>query len=77
MKVIVAGSRRFNNYRLMQQKLDRILSSQPKVEIVSGGNGYYENGELIAGADAFGEQYARSKGYPVKQFLPDWDTHGK
>ena len=36
MKVIVAGSRNFNDYNLLKNKLDVILSNQKEVIIVSG-----------------------------------------
>jgi len=67
-KVIVAGSRTFNDSALMCRKLDRILANQTEVEIVSG---------TARGADKLGEQYAASRGYGVKLFPADWETHGK
>ncbi len=63
MKVIIAGSRDFNDYELLKQKCDHILSLQKEVEIVSGG---------ARGADQLGEKYAQEKGYSVKQFIPNW-----
>lgn len=69
LKVIVAGSRTFNNYPLLARVLDHMLKNHaPNVEIVSGG---------CSGADLMGERYAREKGYPVKQFLPDWKLFNK
>lgn len=69
-KVIVAGSRTFNDYPLMKRKLDNILqnkSQEHNIEIVSGG---------AAGADCWGEHYAAQNGYSKKVFLADWDTYG-
>jgi hypothetical protein len=69
LKVIIAGCRTFSDYKLLKQKCDVILSKQSHhVEIVSG---------TANGADKLGEQYAREKGYPIKQFPADWDKWGK
>lgn len=69
-KVIVAGSRGFNNYLLLEQKLSYFLSRfKPEdIEIVSGG---------ARGADQLGERFAKEKGCKIKRFIPDWDSHGK
>jgi len=68
MKVIIAGSRDFNDYDLLCRKADKILSKQNEIEIVSG---------TAKGADKLGERYAEERGYPVKRFPADWGTHGK
>lgn len=52
-KVIVAGSRGFNDNELLSRKLDSILKNKTNVEIVSGG---------AKGADCWGEWYADRKG---------------
>lgn len=68
-KVIVAGSRTFNDYLLLEEKLDRILSKRlPDVEIVLG---------TADGADRQGELYANKNKLPIKRFPADWNTHGK
>lgn len=63
MKVIIAGSRDFNDYETLKKVCDFMLSRQDKVEIVSG---------TARGADQLGEQYAIEMGYPIKQFPADW-----
>lgn len=68
LKVIVAGSRGFDDYELLQDRLDFYLVYQSDVEIVSG---------TARGADQLGERYAFERGYAVKQFPADWDTYGK
>lgn len=68
MKVIIAGTRTFNNYPLLSTYCDFILQNKFEITIVSG---------TAKGADKLGEQYAKSKGYPITQFKPDWDTFGK
>lgn len=66
-KVIVAGGRHFNNYELLKQKLDVLLSNKEKVEIVSGG---------AKGADSLGERYAKEKNLLLETKPADWDKHG-
>ena len=70
-KVIIAGSRTFNDYDLLRQYADMKLSSvsqREEIEIVSG---------CARGADALGERYAAERGYPVKRFPADWQQHGR
>lgn len=68
-KVIVAGSRTFNDYLLLEEKLDKILANKlPDVEIVSG---------TAYGADKQGELYANKNKLPIKRFPADWNTYGK
>ena len=65
-RVIVAGTRSFEDYELMASKLDRLLANlQKDLEIVSGG---------APGADRLGERYARDRGYRLKRFPADWDN---
>ena len=64
MKVIIAGSRSFNDYEKLCSTCNFLLSNTNDIEIVSGG---------ARGADKLGEQYANSKSYPIKQFLANWE----
>lgn len=66
-KVIVAGSRDFNDYDLLVKKLDFLLQNKKDIEIVSGN---------ARGADALGERYAKERGYALKLFPADWKTFG-
>lgn len=68
MKVIIAGSRGFNDFNLLCEKVDRILSNETNIEIVSG---------TAKGADKLGEMYANKRGYDLKQFPADWEKYGK
>lgn len=68
MKIIIAGSRRFNDYNKLCQFCDNILSEQTEIEIVSG---------TASGADKLGERYADDHGYIIKQFTADWAAFGK
>lgn len=68
-KVIVAGSRDFDDYPLLCWKLDRLLAQKMgDVEIVCG---------KARGADSLGEQYAKERGIPVRYFPADWRTLGQ
>jgi hypothetical protein len=67
MKVI-AGSRNFTDYKKLCKICDHLLQYQTDIEIVSG---------TARGADRLGEQYAKERGYAIKQFPADWKKHGK
>ena len=71
MKVIIAGSRTFNDYEFLKSECTRIIVeaqwkygiSNSEIEIVSGG---------AKGADLLGEQFAKEFGLPVKRFPANW-----
>lgn len=68
-KLIVAGSRNFNDYAFLKQKLEYLLQNvKDEIEIVSG---------RAKGADLLGELFAKEKGYKIKEFPADWNKHGK
>lgn len=70
-RVIVAGSRHYQDFERVKKDLDYLLSRKAReetIEIVSGG---------CRGADALGERYAREKGYSLAVFPADWDKFGK
>lgn len=66
MKLIVAGSREFNNYELLKQQLIPYISGI--TEIVSG---------TAKGADRLGERFANEYKIPIKRFPADWSNLGK
>jgi hypothetical protein len=68
MKIIIAGSRNFNDYNLLKSSCDNLLTQFTNIEIVSG---------TAQGADKLGERYAGEKGYVIKQFPANWDKFGK
>lgn len=69
MKVIIAGSRNFHNYKELCNYCDYLLQNKENIEIVSG---------KAPGADTLGEQYAKERGYPIKEFPAAWqDIEGK
>lgn len=66
-KLVIAGSRSFDDLPLMQERCDFFLKNKAlthDVVIVSG---------TARGADQMGEQYARSRGFKVERFPADWN----
>ena len=63
MRVIVAGSRAFNDLPLMVQTLTKLLGNLPDLEIVSG---------MAKGADIMAYNLAIANKVPVKPFPADW-----
>jgi hypothetical protein len=68
LKVIVAGSRGFNDYEFLKEKLDFLFQNKGEITIVSG---------TARGADKLGERYAEERGYDVIEMPADWDRFKK
>lgn len=67
-KVIIAGSRSFNNYQLLKEKMnyylkDKLLEGYDIV-IISG---------TARGADKLGEKYANEMGFNIERYPANWD----
>lgn len=81
MKIIVCGSRSFEDVELLNNTMDWYTKNLDMVEVVSGGQkrkvdlggGRYK----ITGADYYGEEWALAHWIEVKIFHADWDRHGK
>jgi hypothetical protein len=67
-RVIIAGSRDFNDYDYLRAYLATIPPWLHITEVVSG---------RAAGADSLGERWAEERNIPVKLFPADWKRHGK
>lgn len=68
-RVIIAGGRDFNDYALLERKMDKLLCNiRDDIEIICG---------KARGADTLGEQYGKQRGYRIKYFPADWQTFGK
>lgn len=65
-RTIIAGSRTVESLALVEMAID--ASGFRITEVVSG---------CAAGADLFGEQWARAHMIPIKRFPADWRLHGK
>ena len=72
LRIIIAGSRNFNDYELLKREVLNIVKydNRPKeyVKIISG---------CARGADTIGERFAKEFGLEVKKFPADWDGLGK
>jgi hypothetical protein len=66
MKIIVAGSRTFNDYNRLSMVLQTLYPET--ATIVSG---------TARGADALGERFATTHNWPLIRVPADWNTHGR
>lgn len=64
MRVLVCGSRHFNDYPLLERTLDEVHIT----ELIEG---------EARGADTLSRQYAERHSIPVRKFPADWNKHGK
>lgn len=68
MKLLIAGSRDFQDYCKLCKTLDEFLSKNKVTEIVSG---------TARGADRLGEQYAYERNIKLARFPANWDKYEK
>ena len=68
MRLIIAGSRGFNDPELMERKLENILSDKVPECVVSG---------TARGADRLGENWALDHDIHVVQMPANWEEDGK
>jgi hypothetical protein len=78
MRIIIAGSRDFNDYDFLHDQCDAVLMDYVfrklvdiwfwDVEIVSGN---------AKGADQLGERYAKERDLKIKLFPANWEAYGK
>lgn len=64
MKVLVCGSRHFNDYKLLKETLDGFDIT----EVIEG---------EARGADTLARNYAEERKIHVRPFPADWNRHGK
>ena len=69
MKLIIAGSRDFTDYKLLAETLKAEGLTGDTVDTVVSGCAH--------GADKLGEKWAVSQGIPITRFPADWDAYGK
>ena len=69
MRIVIAGSRGFEDYALLEQTLEHILDKHIEpVELVSG---------HAKGADLLAERFAKENDLPIHIIKPDWKTYGR
>lgn len=68
-RVVIAGSRVFDNYELLAHKMDYFLSeTRQPVTVLCG---------LAEGADKLGLRYARDRKFNVEYYPADWQRFGR
>lgn len=68
-KIIIAGSRSFDNYNMLRKIMSELRPVTGYLELVSG---------TAKGADKLGEKWAKDKqDVPIKKFPADWEEYGK
>ena len=67
-RLVVAGSRDFNDYSLLSAELDKLLAGKTNITIVSG---------TARGADRLGERYAAEHNLRIEHFPAEWEKYHK
>lgn len=69
MRLAIIGSRDFNDYELLKNKVDNLRKKHPQIQtIISGG---------ARGADKLAEQYADQHNLLKEIYYAEWDKFGK
>lgn len=83
VKIIIAGSRGFNDYKYLEAKCHKIFYILSKEHNILSGHILEDtqNMEVISGhakgADILGEMFASKYKIKIKRFFPNWDIYGK
>ena len=77
LRIIVAGSREFNDYDLLRNTLMDYLDFMDDKDVVDNPSQVKFISGTAKGADILGEQFAYTYEYEVKRFVPDWNAYGK
>lgn len=67
-RLVVAGSRDFDDYALLSSELDKLLAGKTNITIVSG---------TARGADRLGEKYAAEHHLRIERFPAEWEKYHK
>jgi hypothetical protein len=76
MNLAIVGTRTFNNYSFLEEKVDLIIKIEDLKEVVII-SGEPEDTKKKIGADVLSITYAKNKGYRYIGFSPNWDMYGK
>ncbi len=68
LRVVVAGSRTYNNYNDFTILLDRIFADTPNITMISGG---------ADGVDNLASRYAKERNHKLVVYYPDYSAFGK
>lgn len=67
-RVIIAGSRDFDDYELLNSVVKEKLRDYKNIKIISGG---------CSGADTLGERFAKENNLDLKVFQAEWKKYGR
>lgn len=67
-RIIISGSRSFDNYDLLSKTMNALTFKLDQVEVLSG---------HAEGADRLGEKWAAQHYHTYHVYRPDYDKHGK
>ena len=70
-KIVVAGSRGFNNYETAKEFIITCLEKENLTEPIS----FLSGG--CRGSDLLGDRYAKEYGYPVEVYPAEWNRYGR
>lgn len=68
MIAIICGGRDYNNVNFVNETLDKLYQEGKFTEIFVGG---------AKGADTLAKHWAQKCNVPFKEFMADWQTHGR
>jgi hypothetical protein len=73
MKLIIAGSRDYNDYDSLESEVLKFIKDHKKlddqnIEIICG---------MARGADLLGKRFADKHQFPVWEYYANWDEYGK
>jgi hypothetical protein len=68
VRVLVCGSRDFNDYRHLSTMLDYHHKQHNFTVVIEGG---------ARGADTMAREWAESRGIPVEEYPADWEKYGR
>lgn len=70
MRIVIGGSRNYNNYEYFAETLDHLLCDVAKNEItILSGH--------CKGVDLMAECYAKERGISLELYPADWDAYGR
>lgn len=82
MKLLIFGSRTFENYELLRKHLYYLVRNDHVEVVISGAcdQGVHTftrpDGTRVYGADGLGERWAHERGIPVEVYPADWKAYG-
>lgn len=77
LKVIIGGTRTFDDYKLLQDRVEFYTYWESNILVVSGAQKKRIGYNQFIGADYLGEKWALSNWYTLVRFHADWDKHGR